>query len=55
MKIKSSAPKRNLEKYKVILNLRKEKKSITEIAEILSISKQGVSYYIRKYGDVKET
>jgi len=52
MKIKSTANERNTERYKVILSLRREKKAITEIAKILNISKQGVSYYLVRYGDI---
>ena len=52
MKIKSTANERNIERYKVILSLRREKKAITEIAKILNISKQGVSYYLVRYGDI---
>lgn len=41
-----------IEKYKLILSLRRQKKSMSEIARLVGMKKQGVSYYLRKYGDV---
>jgi len=52
MKLIKSGPKPKTKLYEAILALRRNKKSITEIGKLLSMSKQGVSYYLRKYGDV---
>jgi len=37
----------------LILSLRQKRKSITEIAKAIGIKKQGVAYYLKKYGDVE--
>ena len=51
MRLKSGPkPKKNL--YEAIIALRKTKKSITQIGKLLGISKQGVAYYLNKYGDI---
>ena len=50
MRLKSG-PKPRQKLYKAIIALREQKNSITEIGKLLGISKQGVSYYLRKYGD----
>ena len=47
-----SGPKIKKERYETIITLRKKGKPITEIGRILKMTKQGVSYYLRKYGDV---
>lgn len=54
MKIKRDGPKRNIARYETILTLRRKKKSESEIAAQLGITKQAVSYYVCKYGDVKK-
>ena len=48
---KNGRPK-NVARYKLILSYRKKKMSITEIGKILGIKRQGVSYYLRTYGDI---
>ena len=51
MRLKSGPkPKKTL--YEAIIALRKLKKPITEIGKLLGISKQGVAYYLNKYGDI---
>ena len=53
MRLKSGPqPKKTL--YEAIIALRKCKKSITQIGKLLGISKQGVAYYLNKYGDIDE-
>jgi len=47
-----SGPKPNKNLYEAIIALRKTSKSITEIGKLLGISKQGVAYYLNKYGDI---
>ena len=51
MRLKSG-PKPQRKLYKAIIALRKQKNSITEIGKLLGISKQGVAYYLNKYGDI---
>ena len=51
MKLKSG-PKPQTKLYEVIIALRKKRKSIAEIGKLLKMSKQGVAYYLKKYGDI---
>ena len=51
MRLKTG-PKPTKEKHKIILELRKQKKSIIEIGKIIGMTKQGVFYYLQKYGDI---
>jgi predicted transcriptional regulator len=53
MQIKPSGRPKNIPRYELILSLRQKRKSITEIAKAIGIRKQGVAYYLKKYGDVE--
>ena len=52
MKLVKDGPKFNKDRYELILSLRRQKKSEGEIAKLLGITRQGVSYYLCKYGDI---
>ena len=54
MRLKSG-PKIKKEKYELILSFRRKRKPITEIGAILGVSKQAISYYLRRYGDVDKS
>ncbi len=51
MKVKKDGRKRKQYLYEYILKLRKKKKSLSEIAIELGLTKQAISYYVRRYGD----
>ena len=54
MKLQKSGPKFKQGKYDFILDQRGKGQSISEIAKSLGMTKQGVSYYLVRYGDYKE-
>lgn len=54
MRLRKGGPKPNVEKRKLIFDLRRQKKTISEIANLLGTTKQVVSYYICRYGDPLE-
>jgi len=53
MRIVKTGKQRDEEKYRIIISMRERGKSITEIGRVLNITRQGVSYYLVKYGDVR--
>ena len=54
MKIQKSGQPPKLAYYKMILELRRQGKSITEIAKVFKVNKQNISYYICRYGDINQ-